>query len=73
MTSWTCHCHGLGFYNARKQNHDDDELQLVIIMVLKAHVKRIKHNDKEELEYAILETRRGTELVIVMDLGFAAL
>jgi hypothetical protein len=42
-------------------------------MVLKAHVKRIKHNDKEELEYAILETRRGTELVIVMDLGFAAL
>jgi hypothetical protein len=63
----------LGSIHARKQNHDDDELQLVIIVVLKVHVKRRKHDDKEELEYAILETRRGTKLVIVMDLGFAAL
>lgn len=73
LTSLACCRHGLGLYNVGKQNHDDGDLWLVIIVVRKAHVKRRKHNDKEELGYAILEARWQTELVVVMDLGFAAL
>jgi hypothetical protein len=58
MTSQACRHHGLGPYNARKKNYDDDELRLIFIVVLKAHMKRRKHDDKEELEYVILEARQ---------------
>jgi len=55
MMSPTCCCHGRGLYSVGKQNHDDDELRFVIIMVRKAQVKRRKHDNKEEFRYVILE------------------
>jgi hypothetical protein len=73
LTSPACCCHGLGLYSVEKQNHDDDDLRLVIIVVQKAHVKRRNHDDKEELGYVTLEALRRNELVVIMDLGSATL